>query len=267
MGQELADGDDVVVACFTVIDNARVIEDAASESAGRVADIAVFNGRHVVVCLAGGIGSVVAGVATDGSHYLAAMVYERTGKGFRVMARTAVGAARRVVDCLAGSRDSVVAGGAGLGNGIEDRVVESTTHVKCADAMAGHAIHACRGMVRRLSARIGAVVAADTGDRYVAMVYIGRQEGGCRVTVAALGFSGDVPCVHARGCGAVVASSARAGTGAVVEAAAGQAIKKVIRIVAFIARLGRRYMKLRFSYGKHTVVALAADAKDFMVID
>ncbi len=93
------------------------------------------------------------------------------------------------------------------------------------------------------------------------------QESICRVTETALFIRDDVPGMHARGRGSVVASGAGAGIGAMVKAATGQAIQEVIGILAVIACLGRRHMKLWLSYGQNPIVALAADAKDLLMID
>lgn len=266
VGNMFPGANDTVVARGAFTHDAGVIEVTAGECAGCVAHGAIFGCRHMVVCLAGRIGTVVAGVATDRSHRLAAVVDERVEKALRAMACAAVLAGHRMIDRQAGRDGSVVAGDAGLGHGIEKRVVESTARFECINAMAHHAVHACLGMVSCLSDRVNAVVATDTVVRYVAVVDIRRQEPVCRVTKAALTFGGDVPGVHAGGRGSVVASGAGAGIGAMVEAATGQAIQEVIGIVAFIARFGRRNMKLRFSDGQNTVVALAADAKDFLMI-
>ena len=122
-------------------------------------------------------------------------------------------------------------------------------------------------MIQCLSDRVSAVVAGATVVRYVAVVDIRRQECVRRVTETALTFSGDVPCIHARGRRSIVTSAAGAYIGTMIEATTGQAIQEVIGIVAFIARFGRRDMKLRFSYGQDTVVALAADPEDFLVVD
>jgi hypothetical protein len=183
------------------------------------------------------------------------------------MAHTAVLSGGCVISRHAGCRGSVMAGGAGLGHGIEDRVVESTVHLECLDAMADHAIHVRQGMILCLTGRVSAVVTGDTAIRYVAVVDMRRQEGIRCVTVTTLTFSDDVPCIHACGCGSIVASDAGAGIGTMVEAATGQAIQEVFGIVALIALLGCRYMKFRFSYGQYTVVALATGSKDFFMID
>lgn len=263
----LADADDVVVARCTITDDACVIEDTAGECAGCVADITIFNCWHMAVCLAGCIGSVMAGIATDRSHQLTAVVDERAKKAHGVMARAAVLSGHRMIDHHAGCRDSVVAGGAGLGHRIEDRVVESTARIERPDAMARHAIHVRQGMTLCLPNRVSPVVTGDTTIRYVAVVDIRRQECVCRVTETALTLSGDVPCIHARGRRSIVASGAGADIGAMVEVTTGQAIQEVIGIVAFIARLGRRDMKIRFPNGQNTVVALTANPKNFLVID
>lgn len=267
MGSMFTDANDTVVARGTITNDAGVIEDTAGECAGRMAHSAIFGCRHMVVCLAGCIGSVVAGIATDRSHHLTAVVDERVKKAHRAMARAAVLGGHRMIDRCAGCRGSIVAGGAGLGHGIEDRVVESTARVERTDAMARHAVHACLRMVRRLSDRVNAVVATDTVVCYVAVVDIRRQESVRRVTETALTFSDDVPYIHTSGRRSIVASGAGADIGAMIEAATGQEIQEVIGIVAFIARLGRRDMQLRFSYGQNTVVALITEPKDFLMID
>ena len=177
------------------------------------------------------------------------MVDERANKALRVMAHATVLSGHRMIDRHTGCRGSVVAGSAGLGQGIEDRVVESTVHVERLDAMARHAIHVRQRMILCLPDRVNTVVTGDTVDCYVAVIDIRRQESVRRVTKTALTFSDDVTCIHARGCRSIVASGAGAGIGAMVEAATWQAIQEVIGIVAFIARLGRRFMKLRFSDG------------------
>jgi hypothetical protein len=146
-------------------------------------------------------------------------------------------------------------------------VVETTVHVEGLDAMADHAIHVRQGMILCLTGSVSAVVTGDTAIRYVAVVDMRRQEGFRCVTVTTLTFSDDVSCIHACGCGSVVASGAGAGVGTMVETATGQAIQEVFGIVALIALLGCWYMKFRFSDGQSTVVALATSPKDFLMID
>jgi len=263
----LAGADDVVVARGTITDDACVIEDATGECTGGVADIAIFNCWHMTVWLAGCIGSVVTGIATDRSHQLTAVVDERANKAHRVMARAAVRRSHRMISRHAGCDCSVVARGTGLCDGIEDRVVESTAHVERCDAMARHAIHLRQGMTLCLPECVNTVVTGDTTIRYVAVVDIRRQECVRRVAETALTFSHDMPCIHARGRRSIVASGAGADIGAMVKAATGQAIQEVIGIVAFIARLGRRNMNLRFSNGQNTIVAFAANPKHLLMID
>jgi hypothetical protein len=255
------------MARCAITNDTGVIEGATGECAGCVADIAIFNCRHMVACLAGCIGSVVAGITTDRGHQFTAVVNEGVSKAHRVMAYTAVLSGGCVIGRHADCRGSVMAGGTGLGHRIENRVVETTVHLECLDAMADRAIHVRQGMILCLPSRVSAIVTGDTAIRYIAVVDIRRKEGVRCVTVATLTISDDVPCIHACGCGSIVTSGAGAGIGTMVEAATGQAIQEVFGIVALIALLGSRYMKFRFSYGQNTVVALATDPKDFLMID
>ena len=244
VGDELADADDVVVARGTITDDAGVIEDATGECAGCVADIAIFNCWHMVACLAECISPIVAGIAANRGHHVSRVVDKCADKAHRVMARTAVRGGDWMTDRLAGCRSAVVAGGAGLCDRIEKRVIENTAHVECADVMTRHAVHAGHGMVLCLPGRVNTVVTAGTVARDVTVVDIRWQECVRRVTEAALTFSDEVPCILARGCRSIVTSGAGADIVAMVEAAARQAIEEVIGIVAFIACLGRRHMKL-----------------------
>lgn len=263
----LAGADHAIMARCAITNDTGVIEGATGECAGCVADTAIFICRHMIACLAGCIGSVVAGITTDRSHQYTAVVNEGASKAHRVMAHTAVLCGGCMIGRHAGCRGSVVAGSTGLGHRIEDRVVESTVHVERLDAMADHAIHVRQGMILCLTGRVCAIVTGDTAIRYVAVVDMRREESIRCVTVTTLTFSGDVPRIHACGCGSIVASGAGAGIGTVVEAATGQAIQEVFGIVALIALLGCRYMKFRFSYGQNTIVALATGPKDFLMID
>ena len=139
--------DDAVMARGAITNDARVIVFTSSECAGCVAAAAIFSCWHMVISLAGCIGSVVARVAAYRGHQLTLVVDERTLKLLRVMACATVCVGHRVSRRRAGCGGSVVAGGAGLSDRIEDRVVERALHVKLPHAMAHPAIHACLGMI------------------------------------------------------------------------------------------------------------------------
>lgn len=189
MGNEFPDADDIVVACGTIADNAGVIEDAAGECAGRVARGAIFCRRHMVDGLAQRIGPVVAGIAAHRGHYVSRVVDKCSDKILRIMARAAVCGGYRMIYRHAGCGGSIVARGAGLSYRIEDRVVKRTAHVKRPDAMAGHAIHVCHGMILGLADRVNAIMTGNTVNRYVAVVDMRRQEGICRMAKIALTLS------------------------------------------------------------------------------
>ena len=174
VSDEFPDADDVVVARDTVADNAGVIEESAGERTGCVARDAIFGRWHMVRRLAGTIGPVVAGIAAHHGHHVRRVVDKCTDKTHRVMARTTVRSGHRVISHHAGCSGSIVAGGAGLGYGIEHRMVEDTAHVKRLDAMTHHAIHVCHGMTQCLAGRVDAVVTGDTAIRYVAVIDIRR---------------------------------------------------------------------------------------------
>ena len=99
------------------------------------------------------------------------------------------------------------------------------------------------------------------------MVDICRQESARRVTEAALDFSNDMSLILTGSRRAIVAAGAGTGVGAMIETTTGESIQEVIGIVAFITGLRRGWMKRRLTNGQHTVVALAADPEDLLVID
>ena len=99
------------------------------------------------------------------------------------------------------------------------------------------------------------------------MIDICRQESARRVTETALDFSGDVSLILTGCRRSIVTSGTGACIGTMIETATGESIQEVIGIVAFIAGLRRRRMKRRFTNGQHTIVALAANPEDLLVID
>lgn len=267
VGNEFPDADDIVVAHSAIANDADVIVDTAGECAGGVAHGAIFGCRHMVDRLAERIGPVVAGIAAHRGHHLSRVVDKCTDKAHRVMACTTVRGGHRMISRNADCSGSIVASGTGLCDRIEDRVVESTAHVKRPDAMARPAIHVRQGMVLCLPGRINAVVTGDTAIRYVAVVHIRREKGICFVTEIALAFSCNVPVILARGCRSIVAQGAATGHSGVVVTAVRQAIQEVLGIVASIAFLGRRNMMLGFTNGHDAIVTFAAIPKDFLMID
>lgn len=158
VGNEFPDTDDIIVARGTIVNDSGVIEDAAGECAGCVAQGAIFGCRHMVNRFTECIGPVVAGIAAYRGHHVRHMVDKCTDKVLRVMAQATVRGGHRMIDRHAGCGGSVVAGGAGLRYRVEDRMVERTAHVERLDAMAHLAIHACRGMILGLPDGVNAVV-------------------------------------------------------------------------------------------------------------
>lgn len=142
---ELADADDVVMARFTVVDHTEMVITAGRERPRCVTHGAVFSGRHVVGWHSASGNAMTGGAVVDDTAVINEGIAETAG----VMTEAAIG----IGDQVGGYRGSftrradtvvvVVAGLAGLQRGINQSVVEYTTHVEGHDTVAGSAIDEC----------------------------------------------------------------------------------------------------------------------------
>lgn len=174
VGCELAYAYNVIVARGTITDDAGVIIYTTGECSSGVTGSAIIACRHMVARLAERIGPVVAGIAADRGYQVTSVVDKCPDKAIDVMARTTVRGGGRMIEGLAGCRGSVMAGGAGLRHGVEDRVIENAAGVECPDAMAHHAVHACRGVVLCLPDCVNAVMTGGAITRNGTVVDIRR---------------------------------------------------------------------------------------------
>lgn len=165
MAIELTDGDHVVVAESAIVDDSKVIVGARSESAGCVADAAVFSGRHMVARLAARCDTVAGSTVVDD----AGMVEDIVGKVLRVVADATVVIGRRVGWRFTRRTDAVaivVARFARLHRSIQT-MIKHAIQTESRRAVAGCAIDVRQRMSERLPHCIHAMTAIATTAQHV----------------------------------------------------------------------------------------------------
>lgn len=167
------------MAACTVVDDARVIEDAFGEVVGVVANTAIRRGGNVDVRLARCVGAIVAGCAVAGNG---AVIERRIGKADGVaMASVALFIGGNMIDIFTGCDDAVVAPAAVAGDA---RVIIGT--VGCCGheffgVVAGIALGGRRFMEDGLADRDDAIVTTAAGSEYFLVInerYLGKTHHG-----------------------------------------------------------------------------------------
>lgn len=187
------------------------------------------------------------------------------------------------VDAIA----AIVAGNAGQHRRVDQAVIENAVETETGDAMAVSAIdrsHIASYHLRMTHRRIGNIVggryamtgvATGSDDRGVGVIGEGTLKTRRGMTANALGAGNRMGAGRivgsrgrlADGAAAVVASGASAGDTRVIELTVRAEFEKTGGIVAVVALGAGRLVKLRFANRDHTVMALAAVAKHFLVVD
>ena len=150
-------------------------------------------------------------------------------------------------------------------------MVEYTTHIEADDTVAGNAVDIGQRMADWLTdcAKAMAGIATKIRNHGGGVVGIGVEETDSRMAVST--FGGGIR-VRRCGCltdrhGAVVAIGAQPGDSRMIEAAVRVQCQKAGGIVAVVALGVSRQMRCGFTDRQNTVMALAAIAKHFLVID
>jgi hypothetical protein len=150
-------------------------------------------------------------------------------------------------------------------------VVEYSAHVEANDTVACAAVYGWYRMTDWWSdcGYAMAGIAAEVGDNGGRVVGIGTEETDSRVAVAAFGSS-----IRMRRCGclanrhrAVVTAGAGPGNSSMIEAAVRVQCEKAGGIVAVVALGVGRQMRCGFTDRQNPVMALAATAEYFLVIN
>ncbi len=172
---------------------------------------------------------------------------------------------------------TVVTGFAGLYCGINQAVVENAAHVKADDTMTGTTIDCRYGVTVRWPDCVYAMagIAAEVRDNRGGVVGKSVQESFNRMT----GYAVRVGDRMSAGRGidgrrrltdssvTVVATAASTGNTRMIETTIGFQLKKTGGIVAVVALGAGRLMKLGFTDGQNPVMAFAAVAKHFLMVD
>ena len=182
---------------------------------------------------------------------------------------------------------SIVACNTGQYRGIDQTMIENAIQTESRDAMTvttidGSHIGSCHHRMphRRISNIVGgrySMTGITTGsdDGGIGVVGEGAQETGRRMTANALSTGNRMGTRwvigsrgrFAGGCAAVVATRTATRNTRVIELTVRAKFKKTGGIVAVIALGAGRLMKLGFTDCQHTVMALTAVAKHFLVVD
>ena len=150
-------------------------------------------------------------------------------------------------------------------------MVEYTAHIEADDTMTGNTIDIGQRMADRLTncGNAMAGIATEIRNHGCAVVGIGAEETDCRMAVST--FRGGIR-VRRCGCladrhGAVVTIGAQPGNSRMIETAVRVQCQETGSIVAVVALGVGRQMRRGFTDRQNPVMALAAIAKHFLVID
>lgn len=236
---QFADGDHVVVTALTATGDAGMIVGAGGESAWRVADAAVLEGRHVIQVLARGGHTVARRTVVDDPR-----VIEHHREVIRIVADAAVLHRCRVTDRFSRRADTVaigVAGLAGLNGRLDQTVIEHAAQTEGAGHMTGAAVDIGHRVTGRLSQRVDAMAGITAVAQHVRAGMIRERIAECRriVTLTTLGSGIGVGWNWrlTQGYRAVVAIRAGPDYAGVIEAAVQGQIKKADCAMAGVALL------------------------------